>query len=66
MAKILEAGEQQESPMAMDARTREQKQATEQWLRRIPDDPAGLWRRKFQYQYRQRGQSPGQDASGGW
>ncbi|MEZ5535543.1 MAG: VWA domain-containing protein [Thiolinea sp.] len=39
---------------AMDAETREQQQATEQWLRRIPDDPAGLWRRKFQYQYRQR------------
>lgn len=34
---------------------REQQQATEQWLRRIPDDPAGLWRRKFQYQYQQRG-----------
>lgn len=34
---------------------REQQQAAEQWLRRIPDDPAGLWRRKFQYQYQQRG-----------
>jgi Ca-activated chloride channel family protein len=32
----------------------EQKQATEQWLRRIPDDPAGLLRRKFRYQYQQR------------
>jgi Ca-activated chloride channel homolog len=32
----------------------EQQQATEQWLRRIPDDPAGLLRRKFQYQYKQR------------
>ncbi|PIE00557.1 MAG: hypothetical protein CSA79_03290 [Thiothrix nivea] len=47
---------------AMDAETREQKQATEQWLRRIPDDPAGLWRRKFQYQYRQR--SPGAAQTG--
>ncbi|CAA6823954.1 MAG: TPR domain protein in aerotolerance operon, partial [uncultured Thiotrichaceae bacterium] len=36
---------------AMDAETKEQEQAMEQWLRRIPDDPAGLWRRKFQYQY---------------
>lgn len=26
-------------------------QATEQWLRRIPDDPGGLLRRKFQYEY---------------
>ena len=25
-------------------------QATEQWLRRIPDDPGGLLRRKFRYQ----------------
>ena len=27
-----------------------------QWLRRIPDDPGGLMRRKFLYQYRQRGE----------
>ena len=26
--------------------------ATEQWLKRIPDDPSGLLRRKFLYQYR--------------
>lgn len=32
----------------------EQEQASEQWLRQIPDDPAGLWRRKFEYQYRKR------------
>lgn len=32
----------------------EDQQATEQWLRRIPDDPAGLLRRKFRYQYQQR------------
>lgn len=30
-------------------------QAAEQWLRKIPDDPGGLLRRKFRYQYRQRG-----------
>ena len=29
----------------------EETQAEEQWLRRIPDDPGGLLRRKFQYQY---------------
>lgn len=32
----------------------EKSQATEQWLRRIPDDPGKLLRRKFLYQYRQR------------
>jgi Ca-activated chloride channel family protein len=26
----------------------------EQWLRRIPDDPGGLLRRKFLHQYRER------------
>ncbi len=36
---------------------REQEHAREQWLRRIPDDPAGLWRRKFQYEYQRRGGS---------
>lgn len=34
-----------------------EQQAMEQWLRRIPDDPAGLLRRKFQYQYRQNNSS---------
>jgi len=38
----------------------EQQQATEQWLRRIPDDPGGLWRRKFLYQY-QRQQHQGDE-----
>ncbi len=36
--------------------TKEEQQANEQWLNRIPDDPAGLLRRKFKYQYDQRGQ----------
>ena len=33
---------------------KEEKMAAEQWLRRIPDDPGGLLRRKFKHQYRQR------------
>lgn len=33
----------------------ESEQANEQWLKRIPDDPAGLLKRKFKYQYGQRG-----------
>lgn len=32
----------------------EEQQAMEQWLRQIPDDPSGLMRKKFEYQYRQR------------
>jgi len=31
-----------------------QQQAMEQWLRQIPDDPAGLLRRKFDYEHRQK------------
>lgn len=37
----------------------EEQLAAEQWLRRIPDDPAGLLRRKLRYQYIQRGGSSG-------
>mgnify|MGYP001549129105 FL=1 len=37
----------------------EEQIAAEQWLRRIPDDPAGLLRRKLRYQYIQRGGQPG-------
>lgn len=43
------------TPEEMSPQEREKTQAAEQWLQRIPDDPAGLWRRKFQYQYQQRG-----------
>lgn len=32
----------------------EAEQANEQWLKRIPDDPAGLLKRKFRYQYGRR------------
>jgi Ca-activated chloride channel family protein len=42
-----------------DELTKEEKMAAEQWLRRIPDDPGGLLRRKFQSQYRQRQRTPG-------
>ena len=32
----------------------EERDALEQWLRRVPDDPSGLLRRKFQYETNQR------------
>lgn len=34
--------------------TDEEKQAMEQWLRRIPDDPGGLLREKFRYESKKR------------
>jgi Ca-activated chloride channel family protein len=39
----------------------QQQRATEQWLRQIPDDPAGLLRRKFLYEHRQRERSVPRD-----
>jgi len=33
----------------------EDAQAMEQWLRRIPDDPGGLLRRKYRNQHQRRG-----------
>jgi Ca-activated chloride channel family protein len=52
---------QQEAPGVSAAQDREsaedaeQRQALSQWLRRIPDDPGGLLRRKFLYQYQRLG-----------
>ncbi len=37
----------------IEASISEEEKATEQWLKRIPDDPGGLLRRKFYYQYKQ-------------
>ncbi len=47
-------GAEQHTAQTGDLKTAEEQQATEQWLRRIPDDPSGLLRRKFRYQYQQR------------
>lgn len=44
-----------ESASSEDNPATEQQRATKQWLQGIPDDPGGLLRRKFLYQYRQRG-----------
>ena len=49
----LQAQQQHEAVEKEDAETVESELAMEQWLRRIPDDPGGLMRRKFIYQYRQ-------------
>lgn len=58
-----EQAKQQERVEAQSSK--EQQQANEQWLKRIPDDPAGLLKRKFKYQYGQRGRQSSGDA-GGW
>jgi len=51
-----EQSPQKDKPEALSAEDQlkgEEKQALEQWLRRIPDNPGGLLKRKFEYQYQQ-------------
>lgn len=38
------------NPKDVDKKQQEMQMANEQWLRKIPDDPGGLLRRKFRYQ----------------
>lgn len=47
---------QQQKAMPSDL-TPEQQQALKQWLNRVPDDPGGLLKRKFLYQYNQQQQT---------
>ena len=41
-----------------DKLNKEERMAAEQWLRRIPDDPGGLLRRKFRRQYQRSNRRP--------
>ena len=45
---------QQGRAEALDPAEQEQRQAVEQWLRRVPDDPGGLLRRKFALEHQRR------------
>ncbi|MEA3273995.1 MAG: hypothetical protein U9Q81_01565, partial [Pseudomonadota bacterium] len=66
-AEHANAAEPEEPVAPLDDLTpeqREARQAADQWLRRIPDDPAGLLRRKFLYQYRLRAAQTGATTSG--
>lgn len=47
-------GEEQEQEQQVQEATEEQKAAMEQWLRRVPDEPGGLLKRKFKYETDQR------------
>ena len=58
-----EEGEPSESEMEQNW-SEEDAQAMEQWLRRIPNDPGGLLRRKFRYQYQRMGRD--QDGNNLW
>lgn len=45
----------EQSPAPQDVEKWASEQAADQWLRRIPQDPGGLLRRKFLYQYQRLG-----------
>ena len=54
------------TPAEAEELSSEEQLAAQQWLRRIADDPGGLLRRKFLYQYRQRGQQAESDNGQNW
>ena len=71
LQRAAEAAESGENPQQMSnaelaelRQQQEQEQAMEQWLRRIPDDPGGLLRRKFRHQYQRSGKE--QDGNSVW
>jgi len=71
LQRAAEEAEQGEKPQQLSEaelaelrQQQEQQQALEQWLRRIPDDPGGLLRRKFRYQYQRYGKD--QDGKDVW
>ncbi|HVL02483.1 MAG TPA: VWA domain-containing protein [Dongiaceae bacterium] len=53
----------QSMPFQTDPLQSEDQQALEQWLRRVPDDPGGLLRRKFERETQLRKAVPGGDNS---
>ena len=71
LQRAAEEAQQGEQPQQMSEaelaelrQQQEQEQAMEQWLRRIPDDPGGLLRRKFRHQYQRSGKD--QDGNDVW
>lgn len=62
--QALQEQELSEEQLEALRRAQEQQQAMEQWLRRIPNDPGGLLRRKFRYQYQRMGKD--QDGNNLW
>ena len=52
--KSQTSDEQKKETAQRDEPRDEERDSLEQWLRRVPDDPSGLLRRKFQYETNQR------------
>ncbi len=58
--------EKSQAQVEAEALSKEEKIAAEQWLRRIPDNPGELLKRKFKYQYRQRRHSSNSENGMPW
>ncbi|NMT64683.1 VWA domain-containing protein [Marinobacter orientalis] len=58
-------GDSQESPSPAELETSPLSQGQEQWLRRVPDNPGGLLRRKFLQQYQER-ETPSDEGDTPW
>ncbi len=61
-----DAGQRQETAQRDGSHSElhnEERDSLERWLRRVPDDPAGLLRRKFQYESNQRLRNAAPDSS---
>lgn len=53
--KLLQSIDQEQVSLRLEQKiekNREQRAFDKQWLNSIPDDPSGLWRRKFLFQYK--------------
>jgi Ca-activated chloride channel family protein len=61
-----EAKDQQASDAEPEPLNEEEEQALQQWLRRVPDDPGGLLRRKFKMQYDSKNDGKHKDESSNW
>ncbi len=57
-SQVMQGEEGESESMTSSSPMAEDQQALEHWLKQVPDDPGGLLRRKFSYQYSQRSSQP--------
>lgn len=55
-----------QSSAVLDDLSQEERQSFEQWMRRVPDDPGGLLRRKFEQQARERNREQREEGEPLW
>jgi len=65
-AQEKEAKDQQMADAELKPLDEEEEQALKQWLRRVPDDPGGLLRRKFKMQYDSKNSGKRKDDASNW